>query len=915
MDKMKSTHKKNHILSQKIIRFLAIFLVMLIVYSSGQVFVERLLIKKMQKQDKIMKRQTAKRKLGRLIREKIILLELYSGQMLSAQNKFALKSMFNQAMGEITSIMQLLPILKDGGTYTDRIIVNLNTADEVSETIVYTPVETGLNSSSGKIVVELINILPKIEELKQILININTLQIQLLENSFSENTGASPEAGNNIVGLKEKLHLYSLQAQTLMLRCRENSNKIFVDTTMELRRLGALHEKLMNQFDSIRQYAYIGFQIIIIGMFAFIFIKIVQVLRVARASDEKNKNLLFRLKNANDTLEEIFNNLPVGIVLISSGKKVIQINTEGERILGYQPGQGKELYGKICHNNFCTIAEDRCPIYDLNKPKVVLQERNAIKSDGSVVSILKSVIPIKLKGEDVLLEAFMDLSAIKDAEQAIIAAKNAAESASKAKSEFLANMSHEIRTPMNAIIGFTELLLASEKDPSRHNRLKMIMDSAHALLKLINEILDLSKIEAGKVELKNQSFSLNKLVNQVTSMFFISAREKGLDIDTSFEQDVPEFVVGDEMRLRQVLFNLMGNAVKFTREGSIRVHASYAAPDVVIQIEDTGIGISEDRLNTIFDKFEQADNSIERNYGGSGLGLSISLSLVRLMGGRIAVESQQGKGTTFTIRVPLDVAPTPSLPKDQGTAIQREKAAIKPVKQVRCLVVEDNPVNTILAVAHLNSLGVENDTAENGKIALDMMSATSYDFILMDMHMPVMDGIDTLAAMKRNGLLKKTPVVALTADAIKDNEKKYLAAGCSAYISKPFSHETLQTVIYDLVPHLFVLTRCREDSSVSKPSEDIPSRTESCRFTQEDVALIREGLDVLKKNNSIFNPDELENLSLILETGTQAKQIRKLALRIRTAAEEFDDSALEGILSEFQRMSEQCISPEQDSRI
>ena len=887
----------NQLFTQRIIRFLGFFMGVLILYSTLQIGVEYALIKKLKHQNDIMENQQAKGKLGGIIKEKILLLDLAVQKTLLSSNKHACGIFHSQTEELAESIRTLLPVLQQGGAYIHHVDVNLNTRDSVSEKIIYSkdaPGGSGTNrrspgkkirNESGGIVVEVIDILPKITEIQSLLGQVMATKARLWQTDDPARIDA----------MEKELRVSRLQIDTLILRCREDSNKILVDTNSELARADRYTKELLEDFGVIRKYLYFFLQALIIGMFAFVFFRITRILKAARESENENHQLLLNLQEANASLEEILTHLPVGIVVVSSEKKILQVNREAEQILGYETGTAEAcLAGKICHNNYCTIEENNCPIYDRKMPNVVLRERSALRKDGSVVNILKSVIPIKLNGREVLLEAFMDLSSIKAAEQAILTAKTAAESANRAKSEFLANMSHEIRTPMNAINGFSELLLRSEEDPGRRKQLAIISESAKTLLDLINQILDFSKIEAGKIRIDQKPFSLHRLLNQIAAIFAVSVREKGLALNMEISENMPEYVQGDEFRLRQVLTNLVGNAVKFTPEGRVTIRAKYQAPHFMIQIQDSGIGIPEKSTRDIFKSFEQVDNSTEREYGGSGLGLSISQSLVRLMNGRIEVESREGEGTTFTLALPLQITASPGKEKN---SIQAPSVPMVLAKKLKGLVVDDNLTNLKLTVACLKQIGIPSETAENGEVALEMMRQTRYDFVLLDMQMPVLNGMETLRIMREDEALAKIPVIALTADAIAGHDKKYVDAGCRGYLSKPFHIQNLEQTIQEILPDHFTCSEPPRVEAASPPEEahaHLPGNKEPAR------ADILECIMRLKENCRIFDPEELQDIALKLETHSRLPNAGKLASSIRNAAESFEDTALEKIIAQLE---------------
>lgn len=375
--------------------------------------------------------------------------------------------------------------------------------------------------------------------------------------------------------------------------------------------------------------------------------------------------------------------------------------------------------------------------------------------------------------------------------------KEVAERTAMLKQQFMANMSHEIRTPMNAIVGITRLLV--DKNPSKEQLkyLNVIQQSADNLLVIINDILDLSKIEANKVTIETINFSIRNLLHGTQEMMQLKAHEKCLSFAINIADNIPDRLIGDPTRLNQILINLIGNAVKFTEKGSVNVNVNLYKENghkvaVKFDIVDTGIGISKQYINTIFESFTQAGSDTARKYGGTGLGLTISKQLVDLMHGRMEVESKLGEGTTFSFLIPFEIA------KEQHS-VQEEKQNTEALKSqlanTHILLVEDNEFNRIVAVETLQSLvpSMQIDIAENGEKAIDQLQSKDYDMILMDIQMPVMDGLSTTKHIRKKMAApkSKTKIIAMTANVLQEDVRQYFDIGMDAYISKPFQTEDL----------------------------------------------------------------------------------------------------------------------------
>lgn len=536
-------------------------------------------------------------------------------------------------------------------------------------------------------------------------------------------------------------------------------------------------------------------------------------------------------------LRTILDKLPVGMVLIDISSHIIsRVNPYAASMIGASAGQ---IVGKACHHFICPAERGKCPIIDLGN-QMEDTERVLLTALGYEIPIIKTVVPVTLEGTEYLLEAFVDISDIKQMEGALRRAKQAAESslestevyaveletankeldkaliaarqASVAKSEFLANMSHEIRTPMNGIIGFTDILMDMELEEQPREFLTMIKLSTDRLLRLINDILDFSKIEAGRLDLEYRDFDFRNFLDEVLSVFWVQARDKGLKLQWQVDEDVPNRLLGDSGRLGQILTNLVGNGIKFTDKGEVEVAVHLQSQDqeqvnLYFTVMDSGIGILPEKQEVIFEKFAQADGSHTRKYGGTGLGLAISGKLVALMGGRIWVksntvptrrsgdsQSEVSPGSTFhftvTMSKPLSLTSSMKTVTD-GVLIGNF------VPSTSVLLAEDDEINRIFVEELLKARQCRVVSVENGQGVLDVLENDQFDIVLMDIQMPEMDGIQAIRHIreteKESG--QHLPVIALTAHAMEEHRNQCLLAGMDDFLAKPLDVEELFAVM------------------------------------------------------------------------------------------------------------------------
>jgi len=679
------------------------------------------------------------------------------------------------------------------------------------------------------------------------------------------------------------------------------------------------------------------------------------LVRVIRHAIERKRAEL-KLQEAQKSIRNIINSSLDMIIAVDAGRRITEFNSAAESTLGYRR---EEIIGKHSSILFADAHEDLAIQGDLKQSGRFTGEVTNRRKDGTTFPsfISSSSMHDDLGNVIGYMGVSRDITEQKRAEEELNQAKDAAETlnrelmasnnllaaaienarkmaeiadlANRAKSDFLANMSHEIRTPMNAILGMSELLSERTLGDEEQEFVRIIRTAGESLLDLINDILDLSKIEAGQLDLELVDFDLTGITGGVVDMFSKKARDKGLELHRSIAADEPVYVNGDPVRLRQILINLMGNAIKFTSTGKVEVRVSVdgsidvsdygdgnASDDervrLLFEVIDTGIGIPPEKQETIFDSFSQADSSTTRQFGGTGLGLTISKRLVYMMDGDISVSSQPGRGSTFSFTACCGIREKPP----EVAPGRKAAAALVPspgdeVTPLSILLVEDSIDNRKLIQFYLKQTTHSVDVAENGEIAVEKFTAGRYDLVLMDMQMPVMDGYTATRNIRQwedTSGAPRTPIVALTASALEGDREKSLAAGCDDHLTKPIKKKMLLQAVNGIAQGTQTAEKgsdevVEKNSSPAVPIEvtidaDIEDLIEmyfSNRY--KDIDLMYESLETgdyetiritghsMKGSGASYGFDAITDIGHIIEVAAKEKndrQIRQSVLDLKS---------------------------------
>ncbi len=581
------------------------------------------------------------------------------------------------------------------------------------------------------------------------------------------------EFGNSIINWKKHIHPNDLENTIIEFNKHVNGETEFYQTEYRIKKKNGLYTWILDR-GKIAEYNDNGKPIRFIGTSTDI--------SYLKDLEEKSKNNEALLSSINQNITE-------AIYRSSNENGLLYINKSFLNMFGFE--NYDEALNTPIHNLYASTQDRGVIVKELfenkkiNNKEVLLRK----KTGETFWGLISTICVDNVNGQSYFDGAIRDISNIKIIEEQLIQAKEMAEAAAKAKGLFLSTMSHEIRTPMNAVIGIANLLLTENVASEQVQNLQTLKFSAESLMYLINDILDFSKIDAGKIELESTEFNLAQLLVNIKQSFQTKAEEQGLKLNLMIDPLLPQNLIGDPIRIAQIISNLVSNAVKFTEKGNVNIEVSVQETNVecsiiYFKVSDTGIGIPANKIPFIFDHFIQASSDTTRKYGGTGLGLAITKKLIELFNSKINLTSTLGEGTEFYFTLKFVNSAQLNLIVEP-----KKMLTIKPLTGTKVLLVEDNEINTYVVVRFLNNWNVTYDVAKNGEIAVDMHRKNKYDLILMDLQMPVMDGYEATIAIRLKD--KSTPIIALTANAFSDIKEKVLQVGMNDYITKPFDPDDL----------------------------------------------------------------------------------------------------------------------------
>ncbi len=609
------------------------------------------------------------------------------------------------------------------------------------------------------------------------------------------------------------------------------------------------------------------------GDFAWIFavtVKVSELLHGERRDTE--------MKQFNGSFyEEIVRNMQEGVMVIDRNGNIAMLNPAAERILGLKPEDVGNSYMSIFlmqENNdaFNEIILDT--IYEKARAD---QAPVDFERDGMIISLLLTTSYLYSEGERAVVVVINDVTKLNELHDAQVALE-VAERANEAKSRFLSNMSHEIRTPINAVLGMNEMILRESEDKQILTYASNIQSSGKTLLFLINDILDMSKIESGKMEIIPVEYELSAVIMDLWNVIYFRANEKDLKLSVEPDETLPSVLYGDDVRIKQIVTNLLTNAVKYTPKGSVELilAGEYRDKDNIllkISVKDTGMGIRKEDMGKLFESFQRLDEEKNRNIEGTGLGMNITMSLLKMMDGDMKVESEYRKGSTFQVMIPQKIVS--DVPMGSFRAIQERNAALSGKKkgsftapQASVLVVDDNAMNLTVFKALLKRTKLQVTTADSGRQCLEYIQKEKFHIIFMDHMMPEMDGIETLHEMKKMSEHKNkdTPVIALTANAVAGAREQYLSEGFSDFLTKPIDAEFMERMICEYLPQELILSG-EDDVGEVKAGE---AKEEYDAYLKQGVS-VKNGLQHAQGSMDIY----LELVRLFIKDKKKMKQLEQ----------------------------------------
>lgn len=646
-------------------------------------------------------------------------------------------------------------------------------------------------------------------------------------------------------------------------------------------------------------------------------------------NDQLSKEIIERkkieeeLKHSEHLKANILETAMDGIILVNSQGIVLNWNKQAETILEVKRKEtiGRSIYSLVPYK---LRQELKSSIYNYihTGDDLLINRRvetSVQRKDKTTVHIELTIIAIKIKNDYLFNAFFRDITNKKTIDNEIREAKVSAEKSAKAKSVFLSNMSHEIRTPLNVILGLTSIIKKGQfEDPeSDKKNLEGIQFSAENLLVLINDILDFSKIEAGKLTLHKTDFNIHELITNLSRGFSIKAEEKGLTYTTNIDSKLPKFIIGDQFRLNQILTNLLGNAIKFTHKGevSINVYTKEEEKDtctINFAVEDTGVGIPEDKLKNIFRSFYQVHKPGKNKIEGTGLGLSISKQLIELQNGYLNVKSEPGKGSVFEFSITYKKSKLSTYIKNQKSKNQKI-SNFSHLSGLNVLVVEDNKMNQFFIKQLFSNWNIAADIADHGKIALKKLENNTYDLILMDMHMPVMDGPETTINIRKssNPKINQIPIIACSADVFPESKKAAIESGMNFYLTKPISEKALEEIIISLQSPSPLLQK--KALSPNTTISTISTRT-FCDFSSLEQTFDNDP-DIIKSILNIFLEESTKDYKT-LQKAIKDKDLltsQSMAHKLKSSFKTLGLNREAEILKEIEHSSENITSQDKNS--